>query len=46
MIERMTGGKMFKIDLVKKYSTNYTTCTEEAQKALLSFLHWLRQAQP
>lgn len=34
MIERMTGGKMFKIDPVKKYSTDYTTCTEEAQKEL------------
>ncbi|HEY3298736.1 MAG TPA: flavodoxin, partial [Armatimonadota bacterium] len=31
MIERLTGGELFKIDPVKKYSSDYATCTDEAQ---------------
>jgi flavodoxin len=34
MAERFTGGDLFKIDPVKKYSADYNTCTEEAQKEL------------
>lgn len=34
MVERLTGGELFKIDPVKKYSGDYTACTEEAQKEL------------
>jgi flavodoxin len=31
-VARLTGGSLFKIEPVKKYSTDYTTCTEEAKK--------------
>jgi flavodoxin len=34
MIERLTGGDLFKIDPVKKYSADYNTCTEEVQQEL------------
>jgi flavodoxin len=34
MIAQQTGGKLFKIDPLKKYSSDYTTCTEEAKKDL------------
>jgi len=34
MIAQLTGGNLFKIDPVKKYSTDYTICTEEAKKEL------------
>lgn len=30
----LTGGSLFKIDPIKKYSEDYHTCTEEAQKDL------------
>lgn len=33
-IANMTGGDLFKIEPVKKYSTDYTTCTEEAKRDL------------
>lgn len=33
-IARLTGGDLFKIEPVKKYSTDYTTCTEEAKRDL------------
>jgi flavodoxin len=33
-IERLTGGGLFKIDPVRKYSNDYTTCTNEAQEEL------------
>jgi len=34
MIGQLTGGRLFKIDPIKKYSNDYTACTEEAQKEL------------
>lgn len=34
MIEKLTGGELFKIDPIKKYSEDYTTCTNEAQVEL------------
>lgn len=34
MIEKLIGGELFKIDPVRKYSNDYTTCTEEAQTEL------------
>lgn len=34
MVERLTGGELFKIDPVRKYSSDYTTCTKEAQEEL------------
>ncbi len=34
MIEKLTGGELFKIDPVKIYSQDYTTCTNEAQAEL------------
>ena len=34
MIERLTGGDLFKIDPLKKYSADYTACTKEAQQEL------------
>jgi flavodoxin len=34
MIEQLTGGTLFKIDPVKKYSNDYTRCTEEAQNEI------------
>jgi flavodoxin len=34
MIEKLIGGDLFKIDPVKKYSTDYRTCTNEAQDEL------------
>lgn len=34
MIQRLTGGDLFKIDPVKKYSADYNTCTQEAQQDL------------
>lgn len=34
MIEEMTGGNLFKIIPVKKYSEDYRICTEEAQREL------------
>jgi flavodoxin len=36
MIAQLTGGDLFKIDPLKKYSTDYTACTEEAKKELRS----------
>lgn len=33
-LQSLTGGSLFKIDPVKKYSEDYYTCTEEAQKEL------------
>ena len=33
-LQSLTGGSLFKIDPVKKYSEDYHTCTEEAQKEL------------
>ena len=33
-ISEAVGGDLFEIDTVKPYSTNYTTCTEEAQEEL------------
>jgi flavodoxin len=33
-IKEMTGGKLFKIDPVKKYSEDYQACTEEAKQEL------------
>lgn len=35
IISNLTGGELFKINPAKKYSTDYTTCTEEAKKELL-----------
>ncbi len=32
MIAQLPGVKLFKIDAVKKYSSDYTVCTKEAQK--------------
>lgn len=34
MIEKLTGGIMFRIDPVNKYSSDYPACTQEAQKEL------------
>ena len=34
MIKRLTGGDLFKIDPVRKYSDDYTACTNEAQEEL------------
>jgi flavodoxin len=34
MIAQLTGGKLFKINPVEKYSSDYTSCTKEAQKDL------------
>jgi len=34
IVQRLTGGDLFKINPVKKYSTDYNTCTKEAQKEL------------
>lgn len=34
MAERLTGGDLFKIDPVKKYSADYDTCTQEAKREL------------
>ena len=31
LIEKLTGGDMFKLEPVKKYSEDYHTCTQEAQ---------------
>jgi flavodoxin len=36
MIAQLSGGELFKIDPVNQYSTDYTTCTKEAQKDLRS----------
>lgn len=33
-IQEMTGGELFKIDPANKYSEDYNTCTEEAQREL------------
>jgi len=33
-IQEMTGGELFKINQVSKYSEDYNTCTEEAQHEL------------
>lgn len=33
-IEQLTGGDLFKIDPIKKYSEDYDTCTKEAQEEL------------
>jgi len=33
-IAQLTGGELFKIDPVKKYSNDYAICTEEARKDL------------
>lgn len=33
-IERLTGGDMYRIDTVKKYPSDYTACTEVAQREL------------
>ena len=33
-IQEMTGGDLFKINQVNKYSEDYHTCTEEAQREL------------
>jgi len=33
-IARLTGGDLFKIEPVKKYSSDYTVCTEEAKRDL------------
>lgn len=35
-VAELTGGKLFKIDPVEKYSNDYTTSTEEAKKDLRS----------
>ena len=34
MIQKAVGGELFEIDTVKPYSTDYTTCTQEAQAEL------------
>jgi flavodoxin len=34
MIEKLTGGELFKIEPVKKYPKDYTACTNEAQAEL------------
>ncbi len=34
MIEKQTGGELFRIDPVRQYSRDYTTCTKEAQEEL------------
>ncbi len=34
MIEKITGGEMFKIEPVNEYSADYQTCTEEAKAEL------------
>lgn len=34
IIEQLTGGKLFKIEPKKKYSGDYTTCTDEAMAEL------------
>jgi flavodoxin len=34
MVEKLTGGELFKIDPVKKYSKDYTACTDEARDEL------------
>lgn len=34
MIQRAVGGDLFEVDTVKPYSTDYHTCTEEAQREL------------
>ena len=33
-IQKAVGGDLFEIETVKEYSTDYTTCTEEAQEEL------------
>ena len=33
-IQKAVGGNLFQVDTVKPYSTDYTTCTEEAQAEL------------
>ncbi len=33
-IEQLTGGDLFKIDPIKKYSEDYDACTKEAQEEL------------
>ena len=33
-IQKAVGGDLFEVDTVKPYSTDYMTCTEEAQKEL------------
>ncbi|MBD5148742.1 MAG: flavodoxin [Oscillibacter sp.] len=34
MIQEAVGGDLFKVDTVKPYSADYTTCTQEAQEEL------------
>ena len=34
MIAQLTGGKLFKINPVKQYSSDYSACTKEAQNEL------------
>lgn len=34
MIEKLTGGELFRIDPVRKYSNDYTACTNEAREEL------------
>jgi flavodoxin len=34
VIEKQTGGDLFKIDPVREYSSDYTACTKEAQAEL------------
>lgn len=34
MIQKAVGGDLFEVDTVKPYSTDCTTCTEEAQAEL------------
>lgn len=34
MIQKAVGGDIFEVDTVKTYSTDYTTCTEEAKAEL------------
>lgn len=36
MIQEAVGGDLFEVDTVKPYSTDYTTCTQEAQEELRS----------
>ncbi len=33
-IQKAVGGDLFEVDTVKPYSTDYTTCTQEAQREL------------
>ena len=34
MLSKLTGGKLFKIEPLYKYSADYTTCTKEAKQEL------------